>query len=241
MCRQTPRSKKNSGIGFGIVSILLQRANTTVVVTVRNETTNVAPLKALPKADNSDLIITYLAISTTSTTETETSHKELAESLKVKDIEKIDVPHRECWEWKLFQVNIDFYANTLGPIALYQTILPFLKASTNAKFVIIGSILGSIGAMMPGAPTLSNGTSKAAVHYAAKRIHDEEEKMVVLTIHPGWFQTTNGQNFADSIGVPAPPMTVEQSAEGVFAQIDRATKETASGTFVTFDGVEVPW
>ncbi|KAM0316266.1 hypothetical protein ACHAO8_003286 [Botrytis cinerea] len=250
MCIQTLRSKKNSGIGFGTVSILLQRANTTVVVTVRNETTNVAPLKALPKADNSDLIITYLVISTTSTTEIETSHKAVAESLKAKGIEKIDVLianagsgtcFRSTLDTPLSSIAVDFYANTLGPIALYQTLLPFLRASTNAKFVIIGSILGSIGAMMPGAPTLSYGTSKAAVHYAAKKIHDEEEKMVVLTIHPGWVQTTNGQNFADSIGVPAPPMTVEKSAEGVLAQIDRATKETASGIFVGLDGVEVPW
>lgn len=118
----------------------------------------------------------------------------MAESLKAKGIEKIDVLianagsgtcFRSTVDTPLSSIAVDFYANTLGSIALYQILLPFLRASTNAKFVIIGSILGSIGAMMPGAPTLSYGTSKAAVHYAAKRIHDEEEKMVVLTIHPG--------------------------------------------------------
>ncbi|TGO46025.1 hypothetical protein BCON_0349g00020 [Botryotinia convoluta] len=174
----------------------------------------------------------------------------MAESLKAEDIEKIDVLianagsgtcFRSTVDTPLSSIAIDFYANIFGPIALYQTLLPFLKASTNAKFVIIGSILGSIGAMMPGAPTLSYRTSKAAVHYAAKRIHDEEEKMIVLTIHPGWVQTKNGQTFVDSIGVPAPPMMVGQSAEGVLAQIDAATQETTSGTFVGFDGAEVPW
>ncbi|TGO32742.1 hypothetical protein BHYA_0292g00110 [Botrytis hyacinthi] len=207
-------------IGFGIVSILLQRANTTVVVIVRNEGTDVAPLKALPKADNSDLIITYLSISTTSTREIETSHKALAEDLKARDIEKIDVLianagsgtcFRSTIDTPLSSIAIDFYANTLGPIALYQTLIPFLRASTTAEFVIIESILGSIGAMIPGVPTLS------------------------------WVQTKNRQTFADSIGVPAPPMTVEQSAEGVLTQIDTVTKETTSGTFVGFDGAEVPW
>ncbi|KAF5878590.1 putative aflatoxin biosynthesis ketoreductase nor-1 protein [Botrytis fragariae] len=168
----------NRGIGFGIVSILLQRANTTVVATVRNETTGVAPLKALPKADNSDLIITYLSIPTTSTTEIETSHKALTEDLKARDIKRIDVLIANAGSGTCFRstvdtpfssIAIDFCANTLGPIALYQTLLPFLKDSTNAKFVIIGSILGSIGAMMPGAPTLSYGTSKAAVHYEMRR------------------------------------------------------------------------
>jgi hypothetical protein len=91
--------------------------------------------------------------------------------------------------------------------------------------------------MMSGAPTLGYGVSKAGVHYAAKKIHGEEPEIVVLVVHPGlvfrfqredgvltmirWVQTKNGQNFADSIGVPAPPMTVEQSAGAVLAQVRR--------------------
>jgi len=34
-----------------------------------------------------------------------------------------------------------------------------------------------------------------------------------------WVKTANGQNFADSIGVAEPPMTLEQSVEGVLAQV----------------------
>ncbi|KAI9650697.1 hypothetical protein NHQ30_000719 [Ciborinia camelliae] len=239
-----------TGIGFGIASILLQRANSTVVVTVRNEATDTTSLKALPKADSSNLIITYLEISTTSTLKIENAHKALAESLKDQKIEKIDVlianagtgtGFKSTVETPLASISMDFYSNALGPIALYHTLLPFLKASTNPKFVIIGSILGSFGAMTPGAPTISYGMSKAALHYAAKKIHDEEEKIVVLTVHPGWVQTNNGQIFADSIGVPEPPMTVEQSSKGVVAQVDSATKTTTSGTFVGYDGVEIPW
>ncbi|KAF7939392.1 uncharacterized protein EAE97_007472 [Botrytis byssoidea] len=246
----------NRGIGFGIVSISLQHANTTVVVTVRNETTDVAPFKALSKADNSDLIITYLSISTTSTREIETSHRAFAGYLKARDIEMIDVLVANAGiDTPLSSIANDFCANTLGPIALYQTGLPFLRASTIAKFVIIGSILGSIGAVMPRASTLSCGASKDAVHYSAKRIHDEEE-MIVLTIHPGGSSKLNYY----SIGVPAPPMTVEQSAEGVLTkvrclsfrgtcsptmktlkEIDTATKEMTSGAFAGFGGAEVPW
>jgi xanthine dehydrogenase molybdopterin-binding subunit B len=33
-----------------------------------------------------------------------------------------------------------------------------------------------------------------------------------------WVKTANGQNFADSIGVAEPPMTLEQSVNGVLAQ-----------------------
>jgi hypothetical protein len=34
-----------------------------------------------------------------------------------------------------------------------------------------------------------------------------------------WVKTANGQNFADSIGVSEPPMTLEQSVSGVLAQV----------------------
>ncbi|KAH8598656.1 hypothetical protein B0O99DRAFT_45946 [Bisporella sp. PMI_857] len=240
----------NRGIGFGLASILLLRPNTTVIATARNDNTDVAALKALPKADGSTLIIKHLLISTTSTSEVENAHRLLAESLKSNGIEKIDVlianagvgsSFKSAIETPLSDVLADFYANTLGPISLYQTLVPFLKASANAKFIIIGSILGSIGAMMSGAPTLGYGVSKAGVHYAAKKIHGEEPEIVVLVVHPGWVQTKNGQNFADSIGVPAPPMTVEQSAGAVLAQVDQATKTTTSGSFVGYDGVVVPW
>jgi norsolorinic acid ketoreductase len=240
----------NRGIGLALTSQLLQRANTTVVATVRNESTDVAPLKALSKADGSNLIITYLSISTTSTTEVEDAHKALVKSLKDHGIEKLDVvvanaglgtSWKSTLETPLSSVVTDFYANAVGPIALYQNVHPLLKAAPEAKFVIIGSILGSIGGMMPGAPGLSYGVSKAGVHFAAKKMHNEEEKIVVLPVHPGWVQTENGQNFANSIGVPAPPMTAEQSAGAVLAQIDRATKSTTSGTFVGYDGEVVPW
>ena len=34
-----------------------------------------------------------------------------------------------------------------------------------------------------------------------------------------WVKTANGQNFADSIGVLEPPMTLEQSVSDVLAQV----------------------
>ena len=34
-----------------------------------------------------------------------------------------------------------------------------------------------------------------------------------------WVKTENGQNFADSIGVEEPPMSLEESANGVLQQV----------------------
>lgn len=80
-----------------------------------------------------------------------------------------------------------------------------------------------------------------------------------------WVKTTNGQNFADSIGVESPPMSLEESVAGVLkqvchlpsfltrdfqesymvrltrGQIDEATRSTISGTFVSYDGSTIQW
>jgi hypothetical protein len=56
-----------------------------------------------------------------------------------------------------------------------------------------------------------------------------------------WVKTENGQNFADSIGVKEPPMSLEKSVNGVLEQVDSATKDTTSGTFVSYDGTPIAW
>ena len=43
-----------------------------------------------------------------------------------------------------------------------------------------------------------------------------------------WVKTANGQNFADSIGVAEPPMTLEQSVEGVLTQVCVRDQELGS-------------
>jgi norsolorinic acid ketoreductase len=34
-----------------------------------------------------------------------------------------------------------------------------------------------------------------------------------------WVKTGNGQAFADAVGVPEPPLTIEESVEGVLHQV----------------------
>ncbi|EPE33481.1 NAD(P)-binding Rossmann-fold containing protein [Glarea lozoyensis ATCC 20868] len=239
----------NRGIGLGLTSLLLSRPNTTVVATVRDKTTSTTSLLALPKAPGSELIIAYLSISTTSALEIESAHKALAEDLETRGINRLDVlianagngtSFKSAADTDLEDVVRDFHTNTLAPLSLYQTLLPLLQRSKAAKFIIIGSILGSITSTT-SAPCLGYGISKTGTHYIAAKIHHEEEKMVVLVVHPGWVQTSTGQKFADSIGVEMPPMGVEDSARGVVEQIDKATKETISGCFVGWDGEVVPW
>lgn len=56
-----------------------------------------------------------------------------------------------------------------------------------------------------------------------------------------WVKTGNGQAFADSMGVEAPPMALEESVQGVLEQVDAASRATTSGSFVSYDGTVIPW
>ncbi|TVY46924.1 Norsolorinic acid ketoreductase [Lachnellula occidentalis] len=90
-------------------------------------------------------------------------------------------------------------------------------------------------------PTLAYGVSKAGANYFCRKVHFECEGVVALAVHPGWVKTSNGQAFADAVGVKEPPMDLEDSVKGVLQQIDAASKTTTSGTFVSYDGTVIPW
>jgi hypothetical protein len=45
------------------------------------------------------------------------------------------------------------------------------------------------------------------------------DESIRLTRLDRWVKTENGQNFADAVGAKEPPMTIEQSVNGVLAQV----------------------
>ncbi|PMD36048.1 NAD(P)-binding protein [Hyaloscypha variabilis F] len=235
----------NRGIGLGLTAALLLRANTTVIATIRTLTTSTSDLTTLPIAPNSRLVIIPFTLSLSSPSAVSES---LLSTLAENKITKIDTLILNAGLGSSFFPTLQttlasllehFESNTLLPIAFFQTLYPLL--STPSKLILISSSLGSIKDMEGATPTLAYGVSKAGANYFVRKVHFEHAGVVALAVHPGWVKTANGQNFADSIGVAEPPMTLEQSVNGVLAQIDGATKETTSGSFVSFDGSTVEW
>lgn len=55
-----------------------------------------------------------------------------------------------------------------------------------AKFILISSSLGSIGAMESAVPSLAYGFSKAAADYFVRKVHFEEQDITTLAVHPGY-------------------------------------------------------
>jgi norsolorinic acid ketoreductase len=175
------------GIGFGLVSSLLLRPDTTVVATVRSEATPTDDLKSLPAANGSQVVV--LTLSSTS----DTSAASLIASLPAHGISHIDTIIANAGSGTSFQPALtatlsslrdDFEVNTMGPVKLFQASYPLLKESQKAKFVLISSVLGSIG-YMDAAPNLSYGVSKVAANFLIKKVHVEHEEIAALAVHPG--------------------------------------------------------
>jgi norsolorinic acid ketoreductase len=76
--------------------------------------------------------------------------------------------------------------NAIGPLLLFQAVLPLLEKSAKPKFVAISSSAGSIGGMdLRPFPNAAYGTSKAALNYLTRKMHYEHENLIVFPIDPG--------------------------------------------------------
>ena len=218
-----------TGIGFGLTASLLLRPATTVIVTIRSDKTSKEELTALPLGKDSKLIITYLDFDVEHTHDTSLErntqgvHRDLTTAHK---ITKIDCIVANAGLGSSFRPTLStpysslvnhFQVNTLGPISLFQSLYPLL--AQDSKFILISSSLGSVAAMEGKAPTLAYGVSKSGANYFVRKVHYEHDGIVAVAIHPGWVKTANGQNFADSIGVKEPPMTLDDSVKGVLKQV----------------------
>ncbi|RDW69469.1 NAD(P)-binding protein-15 [Coleophoma cylindrospora] len=234
----------NRGIGHGMMNSLVQRPNTTVIGTVRGD-------PELVDTSNLDLAKGSLVIIKSLSSTSETDATTLITSLELShNITSIDViianagvaaSFDSALKTPISELRVDFETNTLGPIKLFQAAYPLLqKSQRGPKFIYISSSLGSIEAKEES-PILAYGVSKAAANFFVRTLHFEHEDLVAVALHPGWVKTGNGQAFADAVGVTEPPMTIEASVDGVLKQVDAATRETASGKFVSYDGTIIPW
>ena len=75
----------------------------------------------------------------------------------------------------------------LSVLVLFQATLPLLKKSVGMpKFVTMGSTAGSIGGMeQVPVPNSVYGPSKAMVNWLTRKMHFENEGLVVFPLHPG--------------------------------------------------------
>ena len=124
-----------------------------------------------------------------------------------------------------------FEVNTVGPVRLFNVFFTLLTRSTNPKFIVVSSLVGSIAnqEQLAGFRTANYGSSKAAINFITQRIHVEHPTITTFPLHPGWVQTDMGHAGAKVHGIDGPPVTVEQSVNGIVKAIDESDRANYSG------------
>ncbi|KIW15321.1 hypothetical protein PV08_05366 [Exophiala spinifera] len=240
-----------SGIGRGLLTAYAARPNTLAIAAIRDgpDSTPASSLTNIPVGPGSKIVVAeYDASSHTAGTDL-VKYLQTTYSLGSLDVVIANAgilkhfgPASEASPATIIE---HFEINTLAPILLYQATQPLLNASRqNPRFFIISSSIGSNGLQdhYP-LPMIAYGTSKAAVTYAASRIHREESRITIVPVQPGWVQTEMGNKAAALAGMNAEdvPVTLDESVSGLISLFDKANKETHSGKFWDHTGTQLPW
>lgn len=136
-----------------------------------------------------------------------------------------------------------FEVNVIGPLVLFQASYPLLKASNPApKFVVISSRVGSItiGSALVGA--VPYGASKSAVNYLCRKLHFENDGIIVFPICPGPVDTdmtASNQDFEVFKSITF--ISVHQVVVQMLPIIDNATRPEAGPVFHTVEDDIAPW
>lgn len=103
------------------------------------------------------------------------------------------------------------------------------------------SIIGSNAfAQMAGpVPILAYSMSKAAVNGFISKIHGEAPNITSIALHPGLVETDMLP--AIKAFLPEPPISVETSVAGFLKVVDEATRESASGKILQWNGEVLPF
>lgn len=138
-----------------------------------------------------------------------------------------------------------FAINSIAPIMLYQAVRPLLLACPGhvvPRFFYISTVAASIESIprIPF-PVIAYGLSKAAGNYFVRKADNEEERLALVALHPGWVQTDAGNKVARKVGRDEAPLTIQECCAKLSTIMDRATKTEMGGTFQSVDGGTLPW
>jgi NAD(P)-dependent dehydrogenase (short-subunit alcohol dehydrogenase family) len=142
------------------------------------------------------------------------------------------------------------FTNGIAPFQLIEHILPLIRpggklglvSSEKASREIVGEETSEGMRVPPTVYGLSKMLLNDGFRQQASR-WKETFGLLSLILHPGWVQTEMGQNIHLDTGVQAggtAALTIEESAEGM-REVLAGLSEAQSGSFVCWDGRELPW
>ena len=143
--------------------------------------------------------------------------------------------------------------NVFGPLKISEAFAAHVAASDQGKIVAISSTAGSIASLNRATPLPLLAVSKTALNMAMRTVamRLKEQGVTVVVLMPGAVDTRAlRQAFGLSLEEAAaavdfdygnyPTMTTEQSVSQLVQVIDGLELEM-TGTFLNYDGSEIPW
>lgn len=123
--------------------------------------------------------------------------------------------------------------NAVAPVILTQAFAPLLRNGQDARIINMTSDAGSI-TRRQSEHSYSYVASKAALNMMTRciSISLKNDKVIVISIHPGWIQTDMGGMETN--------LTLEDTMPGMMKTIDELTMDD-TGEFFNWDGKRIPW
>ncbi|KZT54361.1 NAD(P)-binding protein [Calocera cornea HHB12733] len=234
------------GIGLALVAQLSSCENAIVFAGARNP----AAAEALQLLENQHPGKVYLVkLTSADESDNEAAVAKIKETAGRLDVVIANAGHSDNYvpaaEVPIEGMRKHFEVNALGPLVLFQSTWPLLKASTDhPKFFTITSELGGIpyGPSIPW-PAIAYGVSKAAANWITAKLYFENPRLIAFPIHPGVVNTDMAIAAAkiEPLFAAVPKITPEESAKGIVKVVEAATRREDGPKFLTWDGGVMPW
>ena len=232
----------NRGIGFEFVRRFLERKDT-VIATYRDEK-RAQEILALETRGYDDIVPVMMEVRDRASIEA--AFEKVAERVDHLDLlinnagmGEHSIDQGNPYEHNVFghltsRALLDVYhVNAVGPAVITQQFVQLMEWAEDPKVVFITSQMGSIS-KRTGSTEYSYCASKAGLNMLGRLMTFDLTGMGIKSVllHPGWVRT--------SMGGPEAPVQVRDSVEGMLRIIDDLSEEQ-SGTFLDWQGQELPW
>ncbi|WP_347568973.1 SDR family NAD(P)-dependent oxidoreductase [Rhizobium skierniewicense] len=132
-----------------------------------------------------------------------------------------------------------FTVNAVGPALIAKHFLPLLHRKERSVVAFLSARVGSIGDNRLGG-WISYRASKAALNQIVRtasieyaRTHPE---LVMAAIHPGTVRTSLSEKYSGS----HPTVSADEAALNILTALNALTADR-TGSFMAYDGREIPW
>ncbi|KAL8290359.1 hypothetical protein RQP46_002617 [Phenoliferia psychrophenolica] len=241
----------NRGIGLGLTEEALKRDSTTKVYATARDPAKADGLTKLATAYPNRLVVLRLdMLSEASVEAAATELKKHTSTLETVIINAgILLGEGKIQDLAANDLLQNLNANVVGPHNLTKAFSPFLLTSKAEKKTLtyISSGVGSVAAEPMVTAMVKNmyktdyipnsgyAVTKTAVNMLGRQWADslEPKGIAVLLVHPGAVSTDMNQG--DGL------ITVQESATGVWAVVDKSTIEAGAKGILSYDGQTFPW